>query len=78
MTLPLPDGCAPDCKLSHQLLAQKFGCIAFAAAQPLPGNGAAVSETSRQNSCGMVRGCYATVLQDFYDSLANYWRAAKA
>jgi hypothetical protein len=74
----LPDGCAPYCELSRELLARKFGGIAVATVRPLPVNCAEASETSRENSCGMVRRNCATVLRDSADSSASYWRAAKA
>jgi hypothetical protein len=72
VTLLLPDGCAPDCELSRQLLARKFGGVAISTVRQLPGSCAEVSETSRQISCGIVRGYCATVLRDSADSSANY------
>jgi hypothetical protein len=30
LTLPLPDGCAPDCELPRELLARKCGSVALA------------------------------------------------
>jgi hypothetical protein len=78
LTSLLPDGCEPDCELSRELLARKFGGIAISTVRQLPGSCAEVSETSRQNSCGMIRRHCATVLRNFSDSSASYWQAAKA
>jgi hypothetical protein len=77
VTLPLPDGCALDCELSRELLARKFGGIAISNARQMPGHCAELSETSRQNSCGMVRGHCVTVLRDSADFSTSHWQVAK-